>query len=86
MMLFSCVLVILTGFQTEPHANDSQTMILNKFYIFEKLSSTQGVGRTITIIVLTGWERTGNMLCIVDTFLSSVLMALRMCLRELCCL
>ena len=33
----------------------------------------------------TGWERTGQMLCIVDTSLS-VLMSLRMCLRELCCL
>ena len=33
----------------------------------------------------TGWERTGQMLCIVDTSLS-VLMTLRMCLRELCCL
>ena len=32
----------------------------------------------------TGWERTGQMLCIVDTSLS-VLMTLRMCLRELCC-
>ena len=35
--------------------------------------------------VYTGWERTGQMLCIVDTSLS-VLMTLRMCLRELCCL
>ena len=35
--------------------------------------------------VLTGWELTGHMLCIVDTSLS-VLMTLRMCLRELCCL
>ena len=34
---------------------------------------------------LTGWERTGQILCIVDTSLS-VLMTLRMCLRELCCL
>ena len=33
----------------------------------------------------TGWERTGHMLCIVDTSLS-VSMTLRMCLRELCCL
>ena len=33
----------------------------------------------------TGWERTGQMLCIVDTSLS-VLMTLRMCLRELNCL
>ena len=33
----------------------------------------------------TGWERTGQMLCIVDTSLS-VLMTLKMCLRELCCL
>ena len=33
--------------------------------------------------VFTGWERTGQMLCIVDTSLS-VLMTLRMCLRELC--
>ena len=32
----------------------------------------------------TGWERTRQMLCIVDTSLS-VLMTLRMCLRELCC-
>ena len=36
-------------------------------------------------VVSTGWERTGQMLCIVDTSLS-VLMTLRMCLRELCCL
>ena len=35
----------------------------------------------ITIII--GWERTGQMLCMVDTSLS-VLMTLRMCLRELC--
>ena len=35
--------------------------------------------------VYTGWERTGQMLCIVDTSLS-VLMTLRMCLHELCCL
>ena len=35
--------------------------------------------------IFAGWERTGQMLCIVDTSLS-VLMALRMCLRELCCL
>ena len=35
--------------------------------------------------IITGWERTGQMLCIVDTSLS-VLMTLRMCLRELCCL
>ena len=34
---------------------------------------------------ITGWDRTGQMLCIVDTSLS-VLMTLRMCLRELCCL
>ena len=34
--------------------------------------------------ILTGWERTGQMLCIVDTSLY-VLMTLRMCLRELCC-
>ena len=34
---------------------------------------------------ITGWERTGQMLCIVDTSLS-VLMTLKMCLRELCCL
>ena len=33
----------------------------------------------------TGWERTGHMLCIVDTSLS-VLMTLRMCLGEMCCL
>ena len=34
----------------------------------------------------TGWERTGqNLLCIVGTSLS-VLMTLRMCLRELCCI
>ena len=33
----------------------------------------------------TGWERTGHMLCIVDKSLS-VLMTLRMCLRELHCL
>ena len=32
----------------------------------------------------TGLERTGHTLCIVDTSLS-VLMTLRMCLRELCC-
>ena len=36
-------------------------------------------------LFITGWERTGQMLCIVDTSLS-VLMTLRMCLRELCCL
>ena len=36
-------------------------------------------------LMITGWERTGQMLCIVDTSLS-VLMTLRMCLRELCCL
>ena len=34
---------------------------------------------------ITGWERTGHMFCIVDTSLS-ILMTLRMCLRELCCL
>ena len=34
-------------------------------------------------INITGWERTGQMLCIVDTSFS-VLMTLRMCLRELC--
>ena len=33
----------------------------------------------------TGWERTGQLLYIVDTSLS-VLMTLRMCLRELSCL
>ena len=33
----------------------------------------------------TGWERIGQMLCIVDISLS-VLMTFRMCLRELCCL
>ena len=36
-------------------------------------------------IIHTGWERTGQMLCIVDTSLS-VLMTLRVCLGELCCL
>ena len=36
-------------------------------------------------IIITGWERTGQMLCIEDTSLS-VLMTLRMCFRELCCL
>ena len=35
--------------------------------------------------IFTGWEHTGQLLCIVDTSLS-VLMTLRMCLRELCCL
>ena len=35
--------------------------------------------------IYTGWECTGQMLCIVDTSLS-ILMTLRMCLRELCCL
>ena len=39
---------------------------------------------TISHHVITGWERTGQMLCIVDTSLS-ILMTLRMCLRELCC-
>ena len=34
------------------------------------------------VIYITGWERTGQMLCIVDTSLS-VLMTLRMCVREL---
>ena len=34
-------------------------------------------------LIPTGWERTGQMLCIVDTSLS-ILMTLRMCLRELC--
>ena len=34
---------------------------------------------------ITGRACTGQMLCIVDTSLS-VLMTLRMCLRELCCL
>ena len=34
---------------------------------------------------ITGWERTGQMLCIVDTSLS-VLRILRMCIRELWCL
>ena len=33
--------------------------------------------------ICTGWERTRQMLCIVDTSLS-VLMTLRMCLPELC--
>ena len=33
----------------------------------------------------TGWERSGQMLCIVDTSLS-VLMTLRVCLPELFCL
>ena len=41
--------------------------------------------RLLDGFVFTGWERTGYMLCIVDTSLS-VLMTLRMCLRELCCL
>ena len=41
--------------------------------------------RKSVITRVTGWERTGQMLCIVDTSLS-VLMTLRMCLRELCCL
>ena len=36
-------------------------------------------------VLITGWERTGHMLCIVDKSLS-VLMTLRMCLRERCCL
>ena len=35
--------------------------------------------------LFTGWERTGQMLCIVDTYLS-VLMTLRMSLRGMCCL
>ena len=47
------------------------------FYIHDHLDR-RGIGNT-------GWERTGQMLCIVDTSLS-VLMTLRMCLRELCCL
>ena len=38
----------------------------------------------LTNCLFTGWERTGQMLCIVDTSLS-VLMTLRVCLRELCC-
>ena len=32
----------------------------------------------------TGWERTGHMLCIVDTSLS-VLVTWRMCSRDMCC-
>ena len=36
-------------------------------------------------LVMTSWERTGHVLCIVDKSLS-VLMTLRMCLCELCCL
>ena len=39
----------------------------------------------LSIYMYAGWERTGHVLCIVDTSLS-VLMTLRMCLRELCCL
>ena len=39
--------------------------------------------RNLLPTVCTGWERTGQMLCIVDTSLS-VLMTLRMCLREMC--
>ena len=41
--------------------------------------------RLLDDFVFTGWERTGHMLCIADTSLS-VLMTLRVCLRELCCL
>ena len=40
---------------------------------------------TLNLPLNTGWERTGHMLCIMDTSLS-VSMTLRMCLRELCCL
>ena len=43
-----------------------------------------GRGKLVTTC-FTGWERTGHMLFIVDNSLS-VLMTLRMCLRELCCL
>ena len=47
--------------------------------------SVNGAAITSASSLSTGWERTGQMLCIVDTSLS-VLMTLRMCLHELCCL
>ena len=44
-----------------------------------------GLSGAMIFIEITGWEHTGQMLCIVDTSLS-VSMTLRVCLRELCCL
>ena len=52
------------------------------FYVFFVIIITVQICK---FNITTGWERTGQMLCIVDTSLS-VLMTLRMCLRELCCL
>ena len=54
-----------------------------KFYCLYILPHT--CSHKIVLTIITGWERTGQMFCIVDTSLS-VLMTLRMCLRELCCL
>ena len=49
---------------------------------FGHVTMSAGLAKTF---LYTGWKRTGQMLCIVDTSLS-VLMTLRMCLSELCCL
>ena len=61
--------------------------LLNEYVLFFRtivLICTIVTVRSLQSPNTTGWERTGQMLCIVDTSLS-VLMTLRMCLRELCC-
>ena len=57
---------------------------LSSSYAYETEPQTQALKKNRKGTLYTGWERTGQMLCIVDTSLS-VLMTLGMCLRELCC-
>ena len=64
------------------HVSSVDTLILP--HIPEGTKGTEQRKKWINLVI-TGWERTGQMLCIVNTSLS-VLMTLRMCLRELCCL
>ena len=58
-----------------------ENSLIRTFTLFPKHDTIPRYGQ----MVLTSWDRTGHMLCIVDTSLS-VLMSLRICLRELCCL
>ena len=86
------VLFILhTKFQPKIFSRCGENGDFNSFAIFSNGSHLEfSIRLNFTILkpwslIITGWEHTGQMLCIVDTSLS-VLMTLRVWLRELCCL
>ena len=70
---------------TQGEGEKAEEASTNHYLIKSKKRGNFTKTRFSYVYCITGWERIGQMLCKVDTSLS-VLMTLRICLRELCCL